>query len=451
MSTDFFSPETIVSRWTIVKKVLEYNSDKKAIEEIIKEIYADVDLNKLDKKTLQTLCVNLCEFYDMLSLAIENEWEKSGSYHSHFNSDQTINQIDQIQSRIFWKNISESENEENYVLTEISHNFHANKHKLSDDEISFFKNNLNLKWTINQEKISIQKEWLLSKKISSQSIIKLFEECLKLQWLNGWQVLINKDSSNPVCDPGKKIIYLPSEIKNRSLDKLLSLIDHEISVHAVRSNTVTGVTWWNWQESEEWFATLSENLIESSIQNLQIRPTTSHITTYMWELFWWEKLYRLLYIYFKLKSDSSTTPEEIKKMSKNRLLRVKRFYNMTRPWSNKKDLLYTRWALKLQKLFSEFNHEEKIDFLKKFYAKQVSIDALLEMNISDIEKDKEFNYPIWFGKVMTELILNPEITLEELRKKDFRFHISPEWNEWFKDRMIWIIDMVKKDDSQIKK
>ncbi len=143
----------------------------------------------------------------------------------------------------------------------------------------------------------------------------------------------------------------------------------------------------NYENIEEWIATLNEYLIHhDDIETLTIKPEISHIATLIWELYDFEWTFTILKSYYKLiwKSDNVAN-----KLALTRTKRVKSYYDWDRPGANRKDVIYYRWLKKLKEHLEKLPPEERANFYNDAYFSTLSFEDVCL--VSTMKKEMEIN------------------------------------------------------------
>jgi len=64
-----------------------------------------------------------------------------------------------------------------------------------------------------------------------------------------------------------------------SKEKVVQLFEIVLDIYGLKERTV-----WEWYlEAEEWFATLSELMLDNNLQEITVLPTINHISTFVAE------------------------------------------------------------------------------------------------------------------------------------------------------------------------
>lgn len=361
--------------------------------------------------------------------------------------------IDKIQTLIYGPKISDVEEEKQAVLISLWRLFSRKRSLLSIEDQEFFEKDFLLKlWYTGLLSWSVP-DWKKEKKvvkneISSDRLIEIFKLSLSFYGLalkpkdpNGWSVEYTETKNNISVNYSKKLISVPKTKPTYNIKDVFSLIDHEISVHVLRwENTLNKIkkNIWNYLEREEWFAIFSDRIIH----NDSWEPGIWHISTFIWENYWYSDSFRLLQIYFKL---LWKTQEESTTLAKTRLIRIKKFYGDF-PWSYRKNVSYHRWFSFFVEYLSKLSEEEYKKFIDDFYFWKLwdeefkyvdDLKEILWLESTNILK------PCWIWRILDEKFFGWTGSLKALEKRDFRFKAVDRITMEQKRKLISILNIVK--------
>ncbi|MFZ5341369.1 MAG: hypothetical protein ACOZBL_02150 [Patescibacteria group bacterium] len=150
-----------------------------------------------------------------------------------------------MQSLLYGPKISDVDDEKKQVILTINNLYNKNKLKLSTEERDYFESIFVSKHSselLQNEVDFVENEIDFQKReISSDRVLEVFRLCLSFYGISlkpedpeGWSVEYSQTKDNVIVVYSKKTIYLPAGCNSYSIRDLCRLIDHEISVHAIR-------------------------------------------------------------------------------------------------------------------------------------------------------------------------------------------------------------------------
>lgn len=370
-------------------------------------------------------------------------------------------QIDKIQTILYWPKVSDVDHERDSVVSLLADLFEKNKNKtvdgvgiLSDEEKTFFEKQILQRFQKTVDKKQEIKETEtkknkpnvdLKRKISSERLKDIFEIALDIYWLQDWEVCFVDSALNVSVEYKKRKIKLPTKKKEYTIREACKLIDHEISIHAVRGENTLNTTKlhiWSYMDKEEWLAKISDWEF-SDIEDINV-PWLGHISTFIWENFGYEDTYRLLLIYFKLKDEDK---EKAEKKAKDRTLRIKE-YNFDWPWAYRKNASYYRWLNFLFNYLWNIDPKEYTEWLNKFYFSKLwdeefqyvdELKEIMNVNNEDIKK------PLWLWKILFEKLVKWKGWLIGIEQRDKRFVWKEELVLTQKRQLVNILTLLRGD------
>lgn len=439
INQDFFEWKNEVFQNDIDELIEIFDVKLSEIKNLKKEVH-DSDLKEVEKKFLINALNSAWLKYIIFKSAVFLEAEKAGFILREEQRAFYLRRVNKLQGIVYWPKISSVDSEKNSVLYELVNLYEDNKSKLDEWEQSKYLEYLKILWytwlnkTININLgIEENKDDLLNVFLSKDKIIELFEMLIDLYDLKWWTFFVDDKVWNFSVKKEKKQIILPwLKLENTSLKRILQLFDHEVWVHAIRwyNSSKTLNTNGDWYlEVEEWIATFTELMFDEKIDNISVKPTEHHLTTYVAENLNFEDTVKFLELYYKLLKPKNTSYDDIKKEALDKTLRVKRFVSFKEPWANRKDVSYTRWQTQVVEYFQNSDDETRLQFLKDFYFAKLSFEDIWlvkEFKESLWIDENELKYPLWIGKILYKKLLWEKVTLAWLQAEDFRFWIVSE-------------------------
>lgn len=487
INQNFFEWKKIITESDIddLKKLFDEKLEN--IKKIKKDVN-DSDLNDIEKKFILNSLNWVWLKYIIFKSSVFLEAEKSGFILTDEQRKFYLRRVNKIQNMVYWPEISSIDSEKKSVLEELNSLYETNNYKLEEWEknayleylktlwFTWVNNNINnnvklrqIDWTnydklrddlensiiklkeLNPEDKNYQETKEEIKKINEElerRIFTFFKMLIYLYDLKWRNVFIDENVWN-FSIKWKQIIIPKSKIKNTSLKRILELFDHEIWVHAIRwfNSSKTIKTNGDWYlEIEEWMATLTEFMFDKKIDDISVKPTIHHITTYVAENFDFDKTIKFLELYYKLLKPKNTSYDDIKKEVLDRAIRIKRFVSFKEKWANRKDVSYTRWQSQIVDFFQNSDTETRWQFIKDFYFAKLAFEDIWlvkEFRESLDIDESELKYPLWIGKILYKKLLWEKITLAWLKEEDFRFQIIEKLSIWVKRKIVKILQEVR--------
>lgn len=455
INQDFFAWKEFVTQVDIDILLKSFDEKLDYIKSFKKKVIGS-DLSQIEKKFLLNTLNSIWLKYILFKYSIYLEAEKAWFEINEGERKLYLSKINKLQDIIYWPEISKNPNEKEEVLNELSFIYSENKTKITHFEELLYLEYLYELWFnrdknfVNNIKKTKSKNNLSNIYLSNEKIDLLFKMVLDIYWLNNRSVFLDPLVWNFSVKREKKQIILPvKNLKTYSLERLLKLFDHEIWVHVIRwensSNTIK--TSWEWYiEWEEWFATLTEELLEKELNYILTKPTEHHITTFFAENFDWVNTKKFLEIYYKLIKPFGTPLESIFELATDRMLRVKRFVSLNEKWANRKDVSYTRWQKQIVEFFQNNDNETNWQFLKDFYFAKLSFEDIWlvnELKESLWIDEKELKYPLWIGKILYKKLSWNKVFLSSLKEEDFRFQVIENLSIDIKRKVVKILQEVR--------
>lgn len=453
INENFFWNNKIITQTIIDEKLNEFDKKLLEIKKLKKETLL-LKLSEVEKKFLIN-SLNITGLkYILFKNSIYLEAEKYWFDLTQNDRKKYLKNINRLQDIIYGPEISSIDSEKEAILDNLKDFFLDNESKLSQDEkqifasfLSWFEVNLDIWKTSKSEDIQ---DKLTKTFISKDTFTKIFNIILDIYNLDGWNISIEKVWNFSVRKEKKQIVCPESKIETTHLKRLFQIIDHEVWVHAIRwyNTDKTIKTSWEWYlEAEEWFATLTELLFDKNLDEIKLKPTLHHITTFIAENFNAEQTKNILKIYYKMFFPDWTSQEKIDKESQDRTLRIKRFVSLKEKWANRKDVSYTRWQSQIVKFLQSSNNQDILSFEKDFYFTKLSFDDIWLVNEFrenlDIDNN-ELRYPLWIWKILYKKFLWEKIFLRDLQEEDFRFKNIEKITFWVKRKIIKILQVLRK-------
>jgi hypothetical protein len=382
INQNFFGWKNKVSQNDIDELLKTFDEKLSEIKNIKKEL-KDSDLQDVEKKFILNSLNWAGLKYMIFKSAAFLEAEKSGFELTPDQRNFYLRRVNKLQSMVYWPEISSIDSEKTSVLNELNDIYVNNISKLEEWEKNIYLEYLKTLWFswINN---NITKDKEVNNKLeniylSKEKIIELFEMIIDLYNLDWWSISLENVWNFSVNLNDKEVILPEFKLEQTSLKRLFQLFDHEIWVHGIRwdNSLKTLNTNWDWYlEVEEWFATFWELLFDQKTQNISIKPTLHHITTYVAENLNFDDTVIFLELYYKLLKPKGTSSEDIKKEALDRALRVKRFVSLKEKWANRKDVSYTNWQAQIVEYFQNSDDLQRQQFLKDFYFAKLSFEDI---------------------------------------------------------------------------
>lgn len=439
INQDFFVWKNIVSQNDIDELLKIFDEKLLEIKNLKKEL-KDSPLQDVEKKFILNSLNWVWLKYMIFKSAVFFEAEKSGFELTEEQRNFYLRRVNKLQTMVYWPEISSIDSEKSSVLRELNNIYVNNNSKLEEWEKNTYLEYLKALWfwwisniSINDSENTQVNNKLWDTFLLEETVVKLFEMLIDLYDLKWWTIFVDaKVWKFSVKNVEKQIILPKSKLEKTSIKRIFQLFDHEVWVHAIRwfnlSKTLnTNGDWY--LEAEEWMATLTELMFDEDIDNILVKPTIHHITTYVAENLDFANTIRFLELYYKLLKPKSTSSEDIKKEALDWTLRVKRFVSFNEKWANRKDVSYTRWQTQVVEYFQNSDTEKRWQFLKDFYFAKLSFEDIWlvkEFRESLWIDESELRYPLWIGKILYKKLLWEEVTLDWLKEEDFRFWVIEE-------------------------
>lgn len=468
VNQEFFLNKENVNEIYITNILEEVRVKLEEFKNIKNALKNEINLSEIEKKfllqVLNTSWFELVRFKNSIYLEAEKAWlqitkEDRKKYSKRSNT---------IQRVLHWIKVSDNPFEINEIFNKLESIYINYNEKLSPEEIeifsSFFKdfnrdlpNQISTSEILKDENIEddnegenqniIKSNLILKKTISIDNVKKIFDLLIELYWLDWWKSDI-WNYLNFGVSKDYKLIKIPKKKKNITIKKLLELIDHEISIHAIRwynTNETTKKNYPHYVEAEEWFAKLSTYLLYDNLENIKIEPSISLISTLIAENYDWEKTYEILKIYFKLRSKKWDSIELIEQKARDRMLRIKKFLSLNEKWAAWKDVSYFRWEEQIQ---DHLLKEDDIKwFIKNFYFSKLSLkDLEIVDNFKELleYEENKLIYPLWIWKILLNKLIWEKIFLKDLKEKDLRFKAINNLRFWVKKKIVEILNIINK-------
>ena len=373
----------------------------------------------------------------------------------------------ELQKKLYWPEITKEEEEK--TINYLKKVFIENQDKLENDEKKIFKKFLKDSWIKefnNFSKDSWIKEFENNDKekikFSIYDYKKIAEKYLEIlekinpskTWvkLTDFEVVISKKHTMLTVNWKEKKIFLP-ETKQYNISSL-ALLDHELATHCYRSKKTTENIWWlniwNYLESEEWNAMISEYfaLWKEKIEKIKDNPIIPLISNFIWSKWNFEQTKKILEIYYTLISPKNTDKNKIERLAKNRATRVKWFHYLKEKGYNMKDLAYYRGMLIVWEKFLDFldwkiERDEILDFLKQNYSIWKIWFNELELFKKYFSNYKDEKLPFFLWKLILEKLKWEKIFFQEYKEKDFRFEYE-QVSYKIKRDIVEILKIIKK-------
>ena len=235
----------------------------------------------------------------------------------------------------------------------------------------------------------------LSKEISQEKYIKIFQNIFRIMWIN---MKIKIDNRSSIYD-WTHALYFPKHLKSLPQYTIISLIAHEIESHYVNMENWKKIFWkiqWGWKlEKEEGLAMYMEKLLEWW-DALSPLAYYSYFRTLVWEICHTQEAEEILAIVRKYKQIKQ--PKDIS-------LRPKRNYIIEEIWTQHKDITYSRGFDKVIDYISEWNNFLDLFLWRSDFS---DINFFKEMKDKKEAEEEKFNLikPIFLGEFLLFVILN---------------------------------------------
>ncbi len=237
----------------------------------------------------------------------------------------------------------------------------------------------------------------------------------------------------------KKELNLPANKTFFPESSLSTIIEHEIWWHVVRGAQGKQKLWFAWENYEnieEWITKLNEYLMHyDTLEDIPLKPEIAHISVFIGENYNFQDTLQLLKIYFKLTGKSDF---DAQKLALTRAKRVKSYYARDQPWANRKDVIYYRWAKKLIEYFKTLSPQERASFYNDAYFAKLSFEDIalvpdLKKQLGISKKNTDIPFPLWKLILRKQNYVHPTIWTslgafsnnkkiqENLIGEDFRF------------------------------
>lgn len=443
LNQDFFVNESEINQDGINKFIQKIDIKLSEIKSQKKEIN-NLYISDLEKNFLIN-ALNITGFkYILFKSSVYFEAEKFWYQITDEERKILLKRINKLQDIIYGPEISSIESEKKLILSELTHLFLENKNKLVNEEIKTFQDFIEpFHFDITSIKKDEDSNIFREKYLPKEKVIQIFKMVLDLYWLTWWKIVVDNVWNLSVKKEKKQIILPESKIEKINLKRIFQLIDHEIWVHVLRwyNTDKTLKTNGEWYlESEEWFAILSEALFDNKLEDINVKPTIHHITTFIAENRNFIETKKLLEIYYKLLWNNT---ENAKKEAEDRTLRIKRFVSHYEKWANRKDVSYTRWQQQIVDYLQ--NNQDNQNFIKDFYFSKLALDDISSVKeFRDILwiDENELKYPLWIWKILYKKLSWEKIFLEKLKQEDLRFKNIEKISFAIKRKIIHILSMI---------
>ena len=328
IAKDFF-PTGEINENIIQAKISQFEEKKIYFKNMFFEISENENFSQNQKEFILGTLEKMLYQIECFQKSIYLEAEKSGKFAIHSDVRRILLQeINHLQDKIYGPEISQNATETQMVLTEISNIFQRSFSKISPEEQGimekfFQKFNFSHK---NVTRNNFPSNFLTEKKFigTPEEFQKIIQNTLDLYNLYDWKAILSDTTNMFLANRLKKQINIPTKnISSISIFRLLQLLDHEIGVHAVRSENTHNslkITGANYLESEEGLATHSEEAFYKGVSEISGSITEHHIATFIAENYDAANTEKILQIFYKLLERGN--PE---KFARDRMLRVKRF------------------------------------------------------------------------------------------------------------------------------
>ncbi len=196
-----------------------------------------------------------------------------------------------------------------------------------------------------------------------------------------------------------------------SLQRVLELVCHEIEIHyLVQHNWSLLLPITDWANSlfkEEWLAKFMEEILDgATLINMDITP--SIIQLLACEILWWDDCMQFLKIYYRLRNQQDQWL--------GYFLRRKRNYAIAYPWTQHKDITYSRWRFAVRWYLMDW-----WDFLSLYYAKVDFHDIALLSSVISQQQKQHLLYPLFITERVLHRLLWDKRSWDDLLAKKYPF------------------------------
>lgn len=461
------SPFYVARLWNrLTKKNIEFK--EKEIDDIIHQIEQIEDwlvknekvpwiLKKVYKKSLNAMKNKFL----MFKSAVWIEWEKSGYKLTDAEREKYRKQVADLQSKIYWKRVSDEKNEVNGVLNNLHTLFNENKDKLKEEYRDIFQDfldNSDEKYWFKYKKKEIeenvcdvkstpQEKYIDPKKMEaiSKSVLNFYKNYFWEEHsdLKDWKVVEQDWVDSINISWMREELWIPSNYDNVDNDKITQvIIAHEIEQHLlqwVNTNRILG-KWFScgrYDWISEWVARINEDIASGKVNSIEdlkwLKDEASiwTISVFICENYNYDDAMKILTAYYKLSSDDSDEDCIVK--AKKDVKRRKRFVPYNMPWSSVKDALYQRWKNRvIDYLTQDDIFENAIKRYKdlntfKFGPDELKyIDEIKEkLNINE----KDLIYPLFIWRILHDKLNKWKWSINEYLKY-FQSENDKTWEVW---------------------
>ena len=381
--------------------------------------------NKLKTEWLELIVQRYCLYaIDMINLA--NTWlpfELEKAWFEHWLEEdeitQLIKKIETIEEKRFGKKVCADKFESSRVVYYLEDLLEVESHLLEENERKEFqtminilkeksKYDLNLLWEDDNDRIMTDNAFF-TQLLPRDIYAKIFELSLRFYEIDKSVII---DARSSMYD-GLDWLHIPDNdgYATMELQRILELIQHEIEVHyIVQENTKALLPITDWANSlfrEEWLAKFMEELINgATIASIDISSSLFQILP--WEIFTWKKLSSFLQLYWKLKWTENKREWYF--------LRRKRNYSLLHPWSQHKDVTYSRWRFQVRSWLLNWGDIKKLYLAKIDFEDTETLYDLL----SKQEKDALL-YPQFFAERILHELMDSKLSFESMLYKKYTF------------------------------
>lgn len=374
------------------------------------------------EKIVKNYCLYAADMVRMLLLWLPFEYEKAWKDFglSKEQSKKKIKKISTIEQKWFGKKVTNDTFEASRVLYYLELSFRLyGKERLTWIERTIYKDHLTwLKEHSAYDKYLAREddnEWIMSddkyfaQEIPRSVYAQIFAHVFTFYGIDKWVFI---DSRSSMYD-GLDGLHIPDHdaYATMSLQRVLELIQHEIEVHyLVQENTSTLLPISDGANSlfrEEWLAKFMEELINgATLASIDIADSIHQMLPC--ELMEWEKVQEFLQLYRKLRWKPTNWQWYF--------LRRKRNYSLTYPWTQHKDVTYSRGRFQVRSWLMNWG-----DFKKLYYAK-VDFDdmEILDRSLSEKQK-KALLYPQFFAERVLHKLLGINHWFEKYIQEKYPF------------------------------
>ena len=465
----FFSSEKDANEEYIREKVILFDEKIELLEKLKEKLESDKDIEEEVKDIfLKSIEANLLNF-EIFKNSIYLEAKKLGFPLSDEKSFEYNEAVLELQTKIYWERASDIPEEKQEILETFNNFYEKNWYKLSQEERKEFEQFLTDFWIEAKEILAEETsniiestkkvtKNILDKKIKASDFKKIFEMVLDIysmsEWEEKWTVEI-KDVAWASVSIKEREFIIPD--KDKSIEEVLRLIDHELEGHWIRwknnLKVLREITWFRYLFLEEWLIKVFRHLLfndDNKLEDIDTSPNISHLTLFVWENYNGDDTEKILRLYYKMELKKWENESKINREARGRAFRVKWFLDWDQKWANRKDVSYTRWlkqAVELLKTNLGNSNAKKIkDFMINFYfaklwtedfSKVDKLKKVLWINDEDVQIPEL----IWY--ILLRKLRWEKITLENLQEKDFRFEAHDAWTTDFKRKIVKILNHIE--------